>query len=156
VNIAGHLEKVRRFDRVRGRLDPVGDFELWFWMSMSGGTNAINAALHAIGATDGGEYFCTQAVDVYLEREAASGAWKPAIRFGCDIIHVGMPALDKPIPPALARACRAMEVLEEARDPSVRGDRAVTAELIAACDAAYRDCLALAGQVLRAAGQEAP
>jgi len=72
-----------------GRLDPGEDFELWFWMTLSAGTNALNAALHRVGATDDGEYFCTQAVDVYLGLDEASGTWKPAIRFGCDIIHVG-------------------------------------------------------------------
>ena len=156
MKVAGHLEKVKRFDAVRGRLDPGEDFELWFWMTLSAGTNALNAALHCVGATDDGEYFCTQAVDVYLGLDEASGTWKPAIRFGCDIIHVGMPEIDKPLPPALEGACRAMEVLEEVRDPCVRGDAAVTAEVIAACDAAYRECLALTGRVLGPAGWDLP
>ena len=82
MKVAGHLEKVKRFDAVRGRLDPGEDFELWFWMTLSAGTNALNAALHRVGATDDGEYFCTQAVDVYLGLDEASGTWKPAIRFG--------------------------------------------------------------------------
>ena len=156
MKVAGHLEKVKRFDAVRGRLDPGEDFELWFWMTLSAGTNALNAALHRVGATDDGEYFCTQAVDVYLGLDEASGTWKPVIRFGCDIIHVGMPEIDKPLPPALEAACRAMEVLEEVRDPCVRGDAAVTAEVIAACDAAYRECLALTGRVLGPAGWDLP
>jgi hypothetical protein len=151
MRIAGHVEKVRRFDAVRRRLDPREDFELWFWMSLSGGTNAVNAALHAVGATDGGDYFCTQAVDVYLGADEAGG-WKPAIRFGCDIIHVGMPPIDAPIPAELQAACRAMEVLEEARDPCVRGDAAITPAVIARCDAAYRECLTLTGRVLAPAG----
>jgi hypothetical protein len=33
MRIAAHLEKVRRMDVVRQRLDLVEDFELWFWMS---------------------------------------------------------------------------------------------------------------------------
>jgi hypothetical protein len=92
VNIDAHLEKVRRMEAVRARLDSLEDFELWFWMSMCGGTHAINAALHRVGATDDGEYFCTQSVDVYLERGDKPGEWRHSLRYGCDIIHVGMPA----------------------------------------------------------------
>jgi hypothetical protein len=155
VNIAGHLEKFQRFDAVRRRLDPSEDFELWFWMTLNAGTNALNAALHCIGATDGGEYFCTQAVDVYLEGDG-HGAWKPVIRFGCDVVHVGMPEIEGPLPPALEGACRALGTLEEVRDPCVRGDQDITPELIAACDRAYRDCVALIGTVLPGPGWELP
>lgn len=134
-------------DDVRGRLDPLSDFELWFWMCMGAGTHAINAALHHVGATDGGDYCCTQSLDVYLE-PAGEGAWKPALRFGCDIIHVGMPEVDAPLPVELARACTAMMVLEELRDPCIRGNRAITPDVVARVDAAYRDCLALTQQVI--------
>ena len=148
MRIAAHLEKVRRLDAVRRRLDPIEDFELWFWMSMSGGTHALNAALHQVGATDDGDYFCTQSADVYLEAGDSPGTWKHALRFGCDIVHVGMPKVDAPIPPELEQACNAMMVLEEIRDPYVRGDDAVTPSVVARVDKAYQDCLRLTGQVL--------
>jgi hypothetical protein len=150
MRIAAHQEKVRRLDAVRRRLDPAEDFELWFWMSMSGGTHALNAALHAVGATSDGPYFATQAVDVYLEPGPAPGSFRPAIRFGCDVLHVGMPRVDAALPPALERACRAMEVLEEVRDPCVRGDRIATPAIIGAVDAAYAECLELTARVLEA------
>jgi hypothetical protein len=148
MRIGGHLEKLRRLDAVRKRLDPVEDFEMWFWMSMHGGTHAVNAALHQVGATDDGDYFCTQSDDVYLEAGDSPGTWKHSIRFGCDIIHVGMPPVDAPIPPALQQACDAMMVLEEIRDPYVRGDCAVTSEVVGKVDTAYRDCLRFTEQVL--------
>jgi hypothetical protein len=153
MRIAVHLEKLRRLEAVRQRLDPREDFELWFWMSMSGGTHALNAALHSVGASSDGDYFCTQAVDVYLERGETPGSWRPAIRFGCDILHVGMPKIEAPIPPELERACRAMEVLEEVRDPCVRGDRAATPEIIVAVGAAYGECLRLTDRVLQVSGR---
>jgi len=37
----------------------------------------------------------------------------------------------------------AMEVIEQYRDPCVRGDRAPTADIVAECDAALRECLDL-------------
>ena len=148
MKIAAHLEKVRRMDAVRQRLDPVEDFELWFWMSMSGGTHAINAALHQVGATSDGDYFCTQSSDVYLEPGDAPGTWKPVLRFGCDILHVGMPKVDVPIPRTLERACNAMKVLEKIRDPYIRGDRAIAPKLVATIDSAYRRCMGLTEQIL--------
>lgn len=132
---------------MRQRLDPVEDFELWYWMSMSGGTHAINAALHQAGATSDGDYFCTQSEDVYLESGDSPGTWKHALRFGCDIIHVGMPKVDAPIPPELEQACNAMMVLEELRDPCIRGDCVITPKVVAAIDTAYQNCLRLTEQV---------
>ena len=152
MKIAAHLEKVKRLDAVRGRLDPLEDFELWFWMTLSAGTQALNAALHSVGATDAGDYFCTQSADVYLEAGDEQGAWKHAIRFGCDVVHVGMPPIEAPIPAALERACRAMAVIEEVRDPFVRGDGEVTPAVVARCDDAYRECLRLTTEVLESEG----
>ena len=62
MDIASHLEKVERFERARATLDPITEFEMWYWMSLSGGTSAVNAALHASKLTDDGDYFCTQSV----------------------------------------------------------------------------------------------
>jgi hypothetical protein len=152
MRIEAHLDKVRRLDAVRARLDPREDFELWFWMSMSGGTHAFNAALHAAGATVAADSFCTQAANLYLEPGREPGTWAPAIRFDGDVLHVGLPAIDAPIPPELERAGHALDVLEEVRDPCVRGDRPVTPDLVAAVDAAYRDCLRLTALVVEAAG----
>ena len=146
VKIDAHLEKAKRMDAVRERLDPVEDFELWFWMSMCGGTHAINAALHRVGATDDGDYFCTQSVDVYLE--PAGEGWKHSLRYGCDIIHVGMPKVDAPMPASLQQACDAMRVLEELRDPCIRGEAAITPQIVAAVDNAYRTSLRLTAGVV--------
>jgi hypothetical protein len=47
------------------------------------------------------------------------------------------------IPADVARMMHAMEVIEQYRDPCVRGDRAPTADIVAECDAALRECLDL-------------
>lgn len=150
---AAHREKVSRLDAVRQRLDPIEDFELWFWMSMIGGTHAINAALHQAGATDAGDYYCTQSLDVYVEPGDSPGTWKHAIRSGCDVIHVGMPEVEAKLPPELQQACDAMMVLEEIRDPYIREDRAVTPKIVAAVDTAYRSCLRLTEQLFASSSQ---
>jgi len=147
MRIAAHLEKAKRMDAVRERLDPLEDFERWFWMSLCGGTHAINAALHRVGATDDGDYFCTQSVDVYLEPAGAEG-WKHSLRYGCDIVHVGMPKVEAPLPAALQQACDAMLVLEELRDPCIRGDAPITPQVVSAVDNAYRTCLRLTEGVI--------
>ena len=46
MKIASHREKITRLCILRERLDPLEDFELWFWAGMHAGTHAVNAALH--------------------------------------------------------------------------------------------------------------
>jgi hypothetical protein len=153
MRIDSHVAKVERLDIVRQRLDPTEDFELWFWASLTGGMNALNASLHAVGATNDGPYFSTQVVDIYLQADPVSGTWTPTIRFDGDIMHVGLQTIEKPLPQVLEQACKALEVLEAVRDPCVRGDREITKGVIDACETAYRDCLRLTMPVVRSAGR---
>src|SRR5262245_5151333 len=60
-----HIEKFERFDRVRARLNPHADFELWYWMALNAGTAIINAALHAAGITRAHDSFATQIPNIY-------------------------------------------------------------------------------------------
>ena len=53
---------------------------------------------------------------------------------------------------ALERACEALRVIEDARDPCVRGAREITPELAASCEAAYRDCVAATKPILEGPG----
>jgi hypothetical protein len=138
MKIEEHLAKAKRFEATRARLDPVDDFELWFWMGLSAGTALINAALHAAGITDENDRFATQVPDVYAVPEGSG--WRPTIDFRCDLIHAGLPALETALPPTIARAFEAMEVIEYYRDPCVRGDHPVTGELIARLATAYERC----------------
>lgn len=136
MNVAAHLSKLERFEAVRRRLDPHDDFEMWYWMSLSGGTAIINAALHHVGLTDENRYFATQVPDVYVV-VSADGTWRSVLARRCDLIHIGLPEISEPLPPLIAKAYAAMEVLENHRDPCVRGDRPVTSELVAECDSSY-------------------
>ena len=136
MNIAAHLSKLDRFDAVRRRLDPNDDFEMWYWMSLSGGTAIINAALHSCGLTDENRYFATQVPDVYVV-VSSDGSWRSVFAQRCDLIHIGLPEITDPLPPWIAKAYAAMEVLENHRDPCIRGDRPITPQLIAECDASY-------------------
>lgn len=143
MKIESHLEKWQRFDSARRRFDPAGDFELWYWATLSGGTTIINAALHAAGLTQENSYFTTQIPEVYAVTEGA-GKWRPVIAFGCDVIHVGIPPVSGTLTPALQRAFDAMHVIEHYRDPCVRGDHPITPEVTKACDQAYADMVAAA------------
>lgn len=60
MNVAAHVEKIRKFEALRSRLDPLEDFELWFWAAMNAGTQAVNAALHHAGVTRADDVFPTQ------------------------------------------------------------------------------------------------
>lgn len=135
-----HVAKVARFLGVRQRLDPVEDFELWYWTTLSACTNAYNAALHVAGVTEAGPWFCTQMPDVY-ETPDGTGGTTSAIRFDGDVIHVGMPPTDKPLPEAVASAATALQVLEAVRDPCVRGDLEPSAAFTERCETALRQCL---------------
>jgi hypothetical protein len=151
MDIASHLEKVKRFERVRNRLDPMKDFELWYWMSLSAGTSAVNGALHASGLTDDGDYFCTQSVDVYLRdgRHDKPDSWKSAFMWDVDIIHVHMPEISKSLTPELKKAYKAMGVLEEVRDPCVRADKKVTKKIVDAVDKAYKETIKICTDIIK-------
>jgi hypothetical protein len=138
-----HIEKFKRFERGRARLDPHADFELWYWMTLNAGTAIINAALHAAGVTRAHDSFATQIPNVYSVA-GPDGTRHLEYIFGVDIIHVGMPKIEGPVPPAIATAFFAMEIIEEFRDPCVREDRPITDEVIRACSEAYAKSVAAA------------
>lgn len=146
MKIADHVKKAERFESVRRRLDPVSDFELWFWMGLSAGTALINAALHAVGLTDQNDKFATQVPDVYAIPDDTG--WRPEIAFRCDLIHAGLPVLAAPLPPAIARAFEAMELIECYRDPCVRGDHPITPDLIEQLTVAYERCAEAAREAI--------
>ena len=141
MKISAHVEKWKRFDALRNRFDPAAEFELWYWATLSGGTTIINAALHACGITDENNRFATQIPDVYAVPDGQD-RWHHEIGVNCDLIHVGMPEVTKALPAAVQRAFDAMDVIERYRDPCVRGDTEVTAEIIAACEKAYDEIVA--------------
>ena len=141
-----HLRKIEKLRDLRERLDPLRDFELWFWATMSAGTHAVNAALHAAGATRAAPEFAMQP-GVYLVA-GDGGTLQPAFRPLGDVLHVGRPPVPGPVPPAVEELMHAMERIEEYRDPCVREGRPADAAIVRECDTAFRDCLALLQRVL--------
>lgn len=152
MKVSTHLEKVERLDALRRRLDPFGDFELWFWITMIAGTNAVNAALHAAGVTDDSERFPTQPGVYLVPDKEKPGEWRPTLASLGDVLHVGRPRIEAPLPPMLVAMCAAMEVIEANRDPCVRAERRITEEIVDACDDAYSRCLTLMREVLTESG----
>ncbi|MCW5684925.1 MAG: hypothetical protein KIT85_11030 [Pseudolabrys sp.] len=138
MNVGGHLEKISRLNALRSRLDPIDDFELWFWAGMTAGTHAVNAALHHAGITDDADMFATQP-GVYLVRQS-DDSWRPAFRPLGDVLHVGRPKVDGPVPDGIAAMMHAMETVEQHRDPCLRGRRAATPQIVRQCSDALADC----------------
>ena len=153
MDITSHLEKLKRFEHARNKLDPQTEFEMWYWMSLSGGTSAINAALHAAKLTGDGDYFSTQSVDVYLHggKHHQPDSWKPTFMWDVDLIHIHMPEISKPLTPKLQQAYDAMQVLEDVRDPCVRGDRKITKKIVRDVERAFTTTVALCHEVVDAA-----
>jgi len=74
MNVAAHEEKIRRLEALRQRLDPLEDFELWFWTAMNAGTHAVNAALHHAGITGADDRGGAMALTAAIEMEGLRGA----------------------------------------------------------------------------------
>jgi hypothetical protein len=144
MNASSHLEKIAKLEELRRRLDPAGDFELWFWAGMTAGTHAVNAALHHAKVTEDDDVFPTQP-GVYLVPQA-NGSLRPAFRPLGDVLHVGRPRIDTPIPEDVTAMMRAMEIVERHRDPCVRDRQEPTREIIEECDSALGRCLKLLRQ----------
>lgn len=141
VKAAAHLEKLAKLEALRARLDALEDFELWFWAGMTAGTHAVNAALHQAGVTRDDDMFPTQP-GVYLVPQA-DGTLKPEFRPLGDVLHVGRPRIEAPVPEHVAAMMREMEIVEQHRDPCLREGRRPTQAIVEECDVALRRCLQL-------------
>ncbi|BAT61830.1 hypothetical protein GJW-30_1_04392 [Variibacter gotjawalensis] len=141
--ITSHRDKIARLNSLRARLDPLEDFELWFWSTMTAGTNAVNAALHHAGLTKEESAFPSQP-GVYSVATGDSGnAFRSELRALGDVLHVGRPPVPGTIPPDIAEMMTVMEIIEHYRDPCTRGDMAIDRQTVSACDKAYLRCAAL-------------
>ena len=138
---SSHLDKIAKLEALRGRLDPADDFELWFWAGMTAGIHAVNAALHHANVTRDDDVFPAQP-GVYLVQQA-DGSLKPAFHPLGDVLHVGRPKIDAPVPADVAAMMHEMEIVEQHRDPCVRERREPTREIIEQCDNALGRCLQL-------------
>ncbi|MCC6533932.1 MAG: hypothetical protein IT531_15395 [Burkholderiales bacterium] len=127
--------------RLREKLDPLEDFELWMWMGMTIATHAVNAALHQAGLTKSDNYYSYHVVGLYVVPPARDGEWrKEALPLG-DIVHVDLPPVRGELPPPIQRAFAALKVLEDMRDPYIRRAEPITPQLVESCRNAYRICI---------------
>jgi hypothetical protein len=141
VRAAAHLEKIAKLEALRASLDPTEDFELWFWAGMTAGTHAVNAALHHAGVTLDDDRYPTQP-GVYLVPQA-DGSLKPEFGPLGDVLHVGRPKVEAPVPEPVAAMMHEMEIVERHRDPCIREGLVPTREIVSECNAALRRCLQL-------------
>lgn len=141
MNVASHLEKIRKLEALRARLDPLEDFELWFWSAMNAGTHAVNAALHHSRVTRDDDVFPTQP-GVYLIPLPGSELRSAFHPLG-DILHVGRPKVEGAVPADVEMMMHEMELIEQHRDPCIRGERQPTRAIADECERALRRCLEL-------------
>ena len=163
MKIADHLEKFERLDAARATFDQTEDAELWFWTTVTAAMQAMNAGLHAVGCTEERHDFPCQVPGVYerlsedektFERHALPPGdlhlglaplfdgpefiQKPPLNPPGNV-SIGIPQLQRVLPEELQRACRAVEVIEQVRDPSIRGMEPITPALVQSCDRAYAE-----------------
>lgn len=135
-----HLDKVVRLEEMRTRLDPVEDYELWYFSGLTLCVNAMNAALHALGVTTAERCFAHN-VPVYIRETETPGVVVPVIRPFGDIEHIDGPETEALVPAELDEAKRALMWMEEIRDPSVRGELEITDAVIEGVKSACDTCL---------------
>lgn len=138
--VSSHLEKIDRFEAAMARLDPLADFELWFWSVMVSGTNAVNAALHMAGVTPAEPAYPSQP-GVYHVPDG--DGYRPVLKPLGDVLHVGRPPIQATVPADIHLMMEAMEKIEAFRDPCTRGDTEPSAQIVEQCGAAYGDCMRL-------------
>lgn len=135
MQIASHLDKFHRLADLRTRLDPLADFELWYWTTLTAGTNALNASLHLAGLTSDEPVFST-IPGVHMVRQP-DGSYRRELRGPGDVSHVGWPPIEGHIPDDIHALEHALEQIEQHRDPCLRGERQPTPAIVDECSAAF-------------------
>lgn len=141
MKVASHCEKVERLAGLRRRLDPLDDFELWYWATLTAGTNMLNAVLHRAGLTRDDPVFST-IPGVHWVRQA-DGGYARELRGPGDVSHVGWPPVEGDKPGHLVCLEHALERIEQHRDPCVRGDRQPTQAIVDECEQAFCEAYAI-------------
>jgi hypothetical protein len=140
--IAAHINKFRRLDRTKARLDAEADCELWIWTSMNAATHLLNAALHHVHLTEETDSFHSQVEGLYWIPDRRTGALSDAMHAPGDVMHFGQPRLRGPIPAAIERAGAALKVIEALRGPYVRGSDPIPPGATQQWERSYRQCVA--------------
>ena len=135
MKVISHIDKVRRMTALRKRLDPLADFELWFWSTLSAGVNVLNATLHLIGMTRDDPVFST-IPGVHVVKQP-DGSYARELRGLGDVSHVGWPELEGEVPPPIRQLENALHSIERHRDPCIRGEREPTQAIVDECEEAF-------------------
>ena len=141
VKVESHLAKFHRLDAMLQRFDPGADQELWIWTAMNAAVHLLNAALHRSGVTMPTDSFHSQVEGVYAVPDRLTGRLQDAMHGPGDVMHVGQPALPEPLPPGVARAAQALRLIEDLREPYVRGSAQPAPEDVAQWRSAYFTCV---------------
>ena len=149
MEIAAHREKMARLEDLRSRLDPIEDFELWMWASMTAVTNGLNACLHHLKLTRPKPYYPHQIPGLYVTR-GPENSWTKLFAAPGDVIHLGLPPFDGDIPQSVVDLSTQLEVLEDLREPFVRGGQPITTAEVERCRAAYEKSITMIENVLSA------
>ena len=120
---SSHLEKIARVWRsLRGRLDPLQDFELWFWAGMTAGTHAVNAALApARRSRRATMSFRCSLASIWLRRPTVRSAPRSTRSAMCSTLAARRSR--RPVPEDVASMMHLMEIDRAVRDPCVRERR---------------------------------
>lgn len=147
MKVSSHADKVRRLTDLRRRLDPLRDFELWYWTSLTAGTNIWNATLHVAGLTSDERVFPTiPGVHVVPQPD---GTFARELRGPGDVSHVGWPPIPGEMPEHIRRLEAALHTLETHRDPCLRGDRQPTQAIVDECEQAFAQAHAIFAHAIR-------
>ena len=141
MRIAAHVRKFRNLDATLQRLDPRSDSELWIWTAMNAGVHLLNAGLHHVGATREVDSFHTQVEGLYAVPDRVRDAFKDVLHEPGDVMHVGQPPITRPVPHEIQQACVSLKLIEDLREPHVRGSEPVPAGAEEGWISAYRDCI---------------
>lgn len=141
MKIAAHIGKFKRLDATLRRLDPRSDSELWVWTAMNAGVHLLNAALHHAGATDEIDSFHSQVEGLYAVPDREKGTISDALHAPGDVMHVGQPPIARPVPSAIDRACASLKLIEDLREPHVRGSEPIEPGAEQAWIRAYGECV---------------
>lgn len=152
MRVMSHVDKVRRMTLLRGRLDPTADFDLWYWTTLTAGTNMLNATLHLAGITRDDPVF-SSIPGVHLVQQP-DGSYARELRGLGDVSHVGWPEIEGEVPERIRRLERALHAIEHHRDPCIRGDRVATPAIVDECARAFAEVLSIFQQALKESGIE--
>lgn len=148
MKIAAHLMKFRRLHSMVQRLDIQADCELWIWTAMNAGNHLLNAALHHVGATQETDSFHTQVEGLYCVPDRMNGTVRDTVHAPGDIMHIGQPLIEGQLPFAVNNACAMLQIIENLREPYVRGSRPADPTETEQWKDAYQSCVVQLASVL--------